>query len=239
MLKIAICEDERRYAEDLEWCLKVWAANAGINIGIRKYEDGSLLLESLAREGMFDLIFLDIEMDKMNGLETAAEVRKKDVLTAIIFFSQYEDYYKEAYSVHPFQFLSKPIHPKKLEKTMDAYMEVRGRNVETFAFHINRTRYCIRLFEILYFHSENRHITVVCENQKYTFYGKLGVVQKEMEESNTCFLRIHQSYLVNINYVKEFHYKELVLFNGQSLYISRDNRKKVRELQMLLLDKEF
>ena len=79
----------------------------------------------------------------------------------------------------------------------------------------------------------------MCENQKYTFYGKLGVVQKEMEEGNSCFLRIHQSYLVNMDYVKEFHYKELILFNGQSLRISRENRKKIRELQMLLLDEEF
>ena len=119
---------------------------------------------------------------------------------------------------------------------MDAYMDLKGRGDETFVFYINRSRYSIRLRQIMYFFSENRHITLVCEDQKYTFYGKLGDVQKEMEEKNSYFLRIHQSYLVNLDYVKEFHYKELVLFNGKSLDISRENRKKMRELQMLLLD---
>lgn len=239
MLKIAICEDERKYAEDLEWGLKVWAANAGINVRIKKYRDAAGLFDGLVEEGMFDIFFLDIEVDDMNGLEIAELVREQDVLTTIIFVSQYEDYYKEAYNVHPFHFLSKPINPKKLEKTMDAYMAVRGRNVETFSFYIKRIRYSVRINEIIYFFSENRHVTIVCENQKYTFYGKLGMVQKEMEEKNSCFLRIHQSYLVNMDYVKEFHYKELILFNGQSLYISRENRKKMRELQMLLLDEGF
>ncbi|MBD5548615.1 MAG: response regulator transcription factor [Lachnospiraceae bacterium] len=239
MLKIAICEDERRYAEDLEWGIKVWAANEGINVGIKKYKDSTQLFDGLIREGMFDIFFLDIEIDEMNGIEIAELVREEDVLTTIIFVSQYEDYYKEAYNVHPFHFLSKPINPQKLEKTMDAYMAMRGRGIETFTFHIRRTRYSVRVNEIIYFFSENRHITVVCENRKYTFYGKLGVIQKEMEEGNSCFLRIHQSYLVNMDYVKEFHYKELILFNGQSLHISRENRKKIRELQMLLLDEEF
>lgn len=238
-MKIAICEDERKHAEDLEQGLKVWAVNAGINIRIQKYDNGDHLFDGICKENGFDIFFLDIGMDEMNGLETAAMVRAADIFTTIIFVSQYEDYYKEAYEVHPFQFLDKPVDPVKLQKTMDAYMEIKGRVDETYVFYINRVRYSIRLNDILYFFSKNRYITVVCQDCKYTFYGKLGDVQKEMEERDSCFLRIHQSYLVNLDYVKEFHYKELILFNGQSLDISRDNRKRMRELQMLLLDEGF
>lgn len=238
-MKIAICEDERKHAEDLEQGLKVWAVNAGINIRIQKYDNGDHLFDGICKENGFDIFFLDIGMDEMNGLEAAAMVRAADIFTTIIFVSQYEDYYREAYEVHPFQFLDKPVDPVKLQKTMDAYMEIKGRVDETYVFYINRVRYSIRLNDILYFFSKNRYITVVCQDCKYTFYGKLGDVQKEMEERDSCFLRIHQSYLVNLDYVKEFHYKELILFNGQSLDISRDNRKRMRELQMLLLDEGF
>lgn len=239
MLKIAICEDERKHAEDLERELKVWAVNAGINIRIKKYDNGDHLFDGISKENGFDVFFLDIGMDEMNGLEAAAMVRAADIFTTIIFVSQYEDYYKEAYEAHPFQFLDKPVDPVKLQKTMDAYMEIKGRADDTYVFYINRIRYSIRLNDILYFFSKNRYITIVCQDCKYTFYGKLGDVQKEMEERDSCFLRIHQSYLVNLDYVKEFHYKELILFNGQSLDISRDNRKRMRELQMLLLDEGF
>lgn len=236
MLKIAICEDEPRYAEDLEWCLQVWATNSGNNIKIRKFDNGVPLLSCIDVNGAFDLIFLDVEMDKMDGLETAAKIREKDFITSLIFVSQYEDYYKKAYEVHPFHFLSKPIHPKKLEETMDSFMRMKRQDVETFTFNINKTRYSLLLNDIIYFYSESRHVHAVCREQKYTFYGKLGVVQKELEEKDNRFLRIHQSYLVNMKYVKEFHYKELVLFNGQSLYISKENRKKMREIHMMLLE---
>lgn len=236
MLKIAICDDEKRYAEDLEWCLKVWAANTGNNTFIRKFDGGAPLLECLNVTGVFDVIFLDVEMEKMSGLETAAEIRRKDFITAIIFISQYEKYYKEAYDVHPFHFLSKPVNPKKLEETMDAFMRMKGQDIETFTFNINKTRHSLQLNDIVYFYSECRHVTAVCRDQKYSFYGKLNDVQAKLEEKNNRFLRIHQSYLVNMKYVREFHYREVVLFNGQSLYISKENRKKMREIHMMLLE---
>lgn len=236
MLKIAICEDERKYAEDLEWCLQVWATNTGNNVKIRKFDNGVPLLSCINENGMFDVIFLDVEMERMNGLETAARIREKDFITTIIFVSQYEDYYKEAYNVHPFHFLCKPINPKKLEETMNAYMAMKRQDIEIFTFNINKARYSLCLNDIIYFYSECRHITAVCREQKYTFYGKLNDVQKELEEKNNRFLRIHQSYLVNMKYVKEFHYKELVLANGQSLLISKENRRKMREIHMMLLN---
>lgn len=239
MLKIAICEDEKRYADDLEWCLQVWATNTGNNIKTRKFDNGIPLLSCIDVNGMFDVIFLDVEMDKMNGLETAAKIREKDFVTTLIFVSQYESYYKEAYNVHPFHFLSKPINSKKLEETMDSFMVMKRQAIETFTFNINKARYSLQLNDIIYFYSESRHVTAVCKEQKYTFYRKLNDVQKELEKKDNRFLRIHQSYLVNMKYVKEFHYREVVLFNGQSLYISKENRRKMREIHMMLLDESF
>ena len=92
MLKIAICEDERRYAEDLEWGLKIWAVNAGVNVQIKMYDNGERLFDGIYEENNFDIFFLDIGIEEMNGLEIAALVREMDVQATIIFVSQYEDY---------------------------------------------------------------------------------------------------------------------------------------------------
>ena len=237
MLVIAICEDEKQYADKLEKDLRIWAVNAAVNVRIKKFAGGDLLLASILKEGMFDLIFMNIEMEGINGLETAAKIRETDYITTLIFVSQYEDYYREAYQVHPFHFLSKPVSLKELKETMDAYMKMKNQDIETFTFAVRKAQYNLRLNDIVYFCSEYRHVTVVCEDQRYSFYGKLSEVQRELEEKNSHFLRIHQSYLVNTKYIKEYHYSKVILHNGETLSVSRDNRKKMREIHMLLAEK--
>ena len=100
MIKVAICDDIREFRDDIERKLEIWSAEKGINISVRKFDDGVPLLHCLNDNGMFDMIFLDIEMEKLNGMETATRIRKADYITAIVFISQYEDYYKDAYNVH-------------------------------------------------------------------------------------------------------------------------------------------
>lgn len=236
MLKIAICEDEKRYMEELEKCLRVWAVNAAANIKIRKYSGGEPLLSDIHAGEAFDLIFMDIEMEGMSGLETAACIRERDYTTSLIFVSQHENYYKEAYHAYPFCFLNKPIDFKEFETTMDAYMKMSKQDIETFTFSIKKAQYHLRLNDIIYFCSERRHVIAVCKEQRYSFYGKLSEVQKELENRTDRFLRIHQSYLVNTKYVKEYRYSSVILHNGESLYISKEKRKAMREIHMLLME---
>lgn len=236
MLQIAICENEEQYADQLEKYLRIWALNAAVNVRIKKYTSGEMLLSGMKKDGMFDLIFMDIEMEGMSGLETAAKIRETDYLTALIFVSQYEDYYREAYHVHPFHFLGKPVNLEELEETMDAYMKMKNQDMETFSFTIRKAQYNLRLNDIIYFYSEYRQVTAVCNDQKYSFYSKLSEVQRELEGKSSYFLRIHQSYLVNTRYVKEYHYNNVVMHNGEILCVSRENRKRMSEIHMLLME---
>ena len=236
MIKIAICEDEERFAEALEKSIKVWAAKRALNVKIRKFDNCIPLLYCINENGMFDVIFMDVEMEKMNGLETAARIREKDYITTLIFISQYEDYYKEAYNVHPFHFLSKPIGQEKLDEVMDSYIRMKKQDMENFTYCVNKSQYAIPLSEVLYFNSERRHISMVCREGVTVFYGKLGEVEEQIAAKNCKFLRIHQSFLVNIKYIREYHYENLIMANGQNLAISRDNRKKMREIHKLLLE---
>ncbi|GFI48531.1 accessory gene regulator A [Lachnospiraceae bacterium] len=235
MLKIAICDSESQYAQELGRCIGTWAANAGYNVKVKTFSHGDLLLSCLQEKGMFDLIFLDIEKDTGSGLQTAARIRERDFITSIVFVSWY-DYYKEAYEAHPFYFLHKPANPAKVGEILDAYMKMRYQDIETFTFGINKAQYNLRLNDIMYFYSERRHVNAVCKDRQYTFYGKLGEVQRRLEEKTNRFLRIHQSFLVNMKFVKEYRYSELVMYTGEALYISKENRKKMRDIHSLLLE---
>ncbi len=236
MLRIAICEDEKEFADSLEKSLKNWEMKRGLNVSIRKFDHGTPLLYCINDNGMFDLIFMDVVMDKMNGLETAAKIRETDHITSIIFLSQYDEYFKQAYEVHPFHFLSKPVAQEELERVMDSFMEMKKQDVETFAFCINKSQYVIPLSEVLYFNSERRHINIICKDRTYVFYGKLGEVQAEIEKKNCKFIRIHQSFLVNAKHIRTYHYETVVMENGETLAISRDKRKRMVDVHKMFLE---
>ncbi len=237
MINIAICEDEVKFANSLENHIKVWAAKCAVNVKIRKFDNGIPLLHCISDNGMFDTIFMDVEMDKMNGLEAAAQIRETDYITTIIFISQYEDYYKEAYNVHPFHFLSKPVSQNEIDEVMSAFVKMKKQDTEIFSYFVNKALHSIPLSEVLYFNSERRSIHMVCRDGVKVFYGKLGEVEEQIADKNCKFLRIHQSFLVNAKYIREYHYNNLIMANGDNLTISRDNRKKVREIHKLLLEK--
>ena len=236
MLKIAICDDMLSFADELEKNIQVWAIKEGINVKVRKFDDGVPLLFSISENGTYDLIFMDVEMERMNGLEAAAKIRENDFLTTLVFMSQYEDYYKEAYKVHPFHFISKPVSQIKLNRLMEAYMAMKKQDVETFTFVISKAQYTVHISDILYFNSEKRHIYVVCKDKTYSFYGKLNDVQKAVEGKNCRFLRTHQSFLVNMKYIKEYHYSDLVMSNGKALLISKDYRRRMSEVHKLMME---
>lgn len=233
MLKIAICDDVKSYMDILEKNIWAWATQNGINVKVRKFDGGKPLLHCIDDNGMFDLIFLDVELKRMNGLEVAAKIREHDYFTAIIFISQYDDYYKEAYNFHPFHFLSKPIGQNLINDVLDSFIRMKMRDRETYSFSVNKSQYTLHLSDILYFGSERRQVYAVCQDATYMFYGKLCDVQKQLEEKNTKFIRIHQSYLVNMKYIREYRYTDVMMSNGDILLISKDNRKKVRSIHML------
>lgn len=237
MLKIAICDDIKEFREDIEKKIQIWSVEKGINISIRKFDGGAPLLHCISDNGMFDMIFMDVELGEANGMEIAARIREGDYITAIVYVSQYEDYYKEAYNTHPFHFLSKPIKQNRIDEVMNAYMEMKKHNLETFSFHINKSKYTIWISDILYFNSEKRLINIICRNEAFTIYGKLKEIEKQLADKNSKFLRIHQSFLVNMRYIREYRYSEVVLSNGETLLISKENRKRVREMHMLLMDR--
>lgn len=236
MLRIAICDDEKEYADNLEKGVWLWAMEEGINITVRKFDSGTALLSCINENGMFDLIFMDVEMEKLDGIGTAAKIRENDYITAFIFVSQYEDYYQKAYDVHPFHFLSKPVDINKLREIMDSYLRMKKRDLETYTFIINKACFTLHLKEILYFYSEGRQVHIVAQKENYTFYGKLNKVQEELEKRDCRFLRIHYSFLVNMRYIKEYHYSSVVMYNGDELCISKDNRKRMSYIHMLMLE---
>ncbi len=137
MLRIGICDDIR---EKVEKQVRQITYQMGIRADIRKCYSGMDLLMEIELSGQFDIILLDIELGGMNGIETARQIRENDVNCNIIFITSFEQYSKEAISVHPFAFVDKPITYAQMEKFIsDVYEKLQID--DKFAFKSNKTYY--------------------------------------------------------------------------------------------------
>ena len=109
MINIAICDDDVAMTATIEKMLYVIAKEQNIKISSAVFFDGSTLVANIRQGVCYDLIYLDIEMHNVNGINAAELIRNMEIPALIIYVSSYEKYLKELFSTEPFRFLSKPI----------------------------------------------------------------------------------------------------------------------------------
>lgn len=235
MLKIAICDDEITIVEQIRQYLEDIEKSANRQLEIVEFYSGVKLVETAAEKGNFDIIFLDIEMDIMNGIHTALKIREIDINVLLIYVSSHEGYYQQLFEVEPFRFIKKPINKKVFTDIFLKGIQRIEMKVRDFHFQYNKSIIKIPLKDIMYFDSERRTINIHTEDKIYTYYDKLDSVEKSVKNDNIIFIRIHKSYLVNYQYIKQWEYTQVTLYNGYTIQISEDRRKKIRKIYMELL----
>lgn len=233
MLRIAICDDDRRFTGELEEMVRREAAETGTTVDTEVYSDGDTLVADIEKGYRYDLIFLDIEMERVNGINAARQIRRMDRSALLIYVSGYDQYLKELFEVEPFRFLSKPVDKEKFRKYFrDACIRI-GETETYYRFSFNKKIGKVAVRDIVYFESRNRVVHIfMADGSVARFYGQLNAVEKELSEGRQEFLRIHQSYLVNYSYIEKMSFSEVtvIMGNGEKkpLKISEDREKAVR-----------
>ena len=115
MIRIAVCDDDKNAVMTIEEMLLELSAKGNSKVRIETYSDGAFLLNDIRRGVEFDLLYLDIEMEQLDGLSLAREFRKDHPNAVLIYISNHESYLKELFEVDTFRFLSKPINTEKFE----------------------------------------------------------------------------------------------------------------------------
>lgn len=234
MLRIAVCDDDRRFTAKLEDMILQEAMQAGISAETEIYSDGDTLIADIQKGYRYELIFLDIEMERINGIRAAHVIREMDRSVLLIYVSGYEQYLKELFEVEPFRFLQKPLECERFHRYFQEACERIGDTDAFYQFTFNKNIHRISLRDTVYFESRNRVVYIVMDNgtEEY-FYGKLNDVERQLKGSRYRFLRIHQSYLVNYSYIKRMNFSDITIVTGNgkeiSLRISEDREKKIRK----------
>ena len=205
MLRIAICDDEEYFQEYIKEILINYQEDKGVFYEIDTFGSGKTMIESEIEIVQYKIVFLDISMDELDGILTAQKIRKisKDIF--IVFVSAYVSYSLEGYKVNAVRFILKDnkTFPAAIYECMDAIFEKINYKAVWKEFDFIGGKKKIPLDQILYIESRLHKLEfhmIGSDFQKYMLYGTLNKIEREFIEAD--FLRIHQSYLVNMKYIE-------------------------------------
>lgn len=215
-MKIAICEDEQNWIDSLKQLLFEYFNLRHIDYYLSVFSNGAELIEN---PKSYDIIFMDYQMDGLNGIEVSRQIRKVNNNSTIVFVSSFPNVAIDAFEVDAFRFLVKPIDKEKLFQTLDL---IRKR-MESDDFLVIKSRTettSIRMSEIILCESDGRHSLI------YTTHGITNISRniKEIEHQlpNEKFFRCHKAYIVSFAHIRTFSNTEVMLDNGKSAFISRN-----------------
>lgn len=217
MMKLAICDDDLVVHEQI-YSLLEDEKFSHLSFDVIDFNSGEELLDYYSSGEKADIIFLDIEMETTSGIEAAQKIRETDEDTIIIFISSHSCYIFESFRVEALHFMIKPIDEYE-------FFDVFTRAIQKF----NRTRsflplqkgnelYKIKIDDIVFVESYMRHIAVHTTSEVIEAVGKLSELLKALEPHG--FIRIHQGFIVNMNYIKKIDKKDVVLTDDKKLSIS-------------------
>ena len=195
-MKIAVCDDDKLLTGEIDGQLQRIQQKMGISFETDIFFDGETLWEAIEKHGSYDIIYLDIEMENMDGITVARKIREQDPYTILLFVSSYDSYYEQLFEVEPLRFLRKPINPEKFEEYFKiAYGRLMNLD-ERLHFEFNKRLYQIPYRSIMYMESRRRVIHLI-ENggQEYRFYMKMNDLMQEISRVGHMFIRIHCSYV--------------------------------------------
>lgn len=197
MLNISICEDEKIQADELEKMIQEKLNNINIDYSIQKFSSGEELLNAYSEDT--DIIFLDIKMSKLSGMDTARKIRKIDKNVEIIFTTALQEYVFEAYEVRAFRYLLKPIDKELLFNYLELCInELNSRN-KKICLKNKSDMIVLNTDDILYVEVIRKEITIYTETENYSIKMSLKSLEDMLNGKN--FFKCHNSYLVNLDKV--------------------------------------
>lgn len=215
-LNIAICDDEKAIREQINELIEKEKAGIGTNL----YETGDALL---AADKKFDIVFLDIQMEGTDGIETAKKLRERDEDAILIFITGIREYVFQAFDVAAFYYLLKPVEADKFHEVFrraERELEKRKKQRRETVFIKTRNRsFSLEKDSILYIESRGKKVEIHTAGDTIEVYASMNEMEGQLGDG---FFRCHRGYLVNMAYVAEYDSESITLNNGEYVYLAKE-----------------
>lgn len=228
MLRIAVCDDDTEFLKQAVNLIERWSEQSKIPSEIFQFDNGDALIAKNALDRI-DIIFLDIMMPLLNGMDTARELRQKDNAVKIIFLTSSPEFALESYSVKAQGYLLKPVSYEKIKEILDEC---------SHAFDTEPKNIVLKTpfgYQKLYYHDIEY---AEAQNKRVIFYLRSGKTIEAVDpfysfenRFTDCdgFFKCHRSYLVQLSNVDHFSTTEIITKSGSKIPIARGYGKAFQE----------
>jgi len=233
MLEIAIVEDEIEMGNLLEGYLNQLFASEKRDCHISYFDNGIKFLNKFRSQ--YDLIFLDIKMPSIDGMELAKKIRAMDTKVMIIFVTSLAQYAIKGYEVNAFDYILKPIDFYNFKLKMTRALPFLNKNNDySFTIDYKNVIKRIDVDELMYIEIYNHHLYFhLSSGEKIPSYGTMKTYTERLK--NSSFVLCNQCYFVNLKYVKEVT-NDFVTVGEDKLALSRPRRQDfIRHLNNYLV----
>lgn len=218
-MRIALCDDQPEQLEQIYKLIFDWN-NKPADLTVHCYDNGNALLKS-HHTTPFDIIFLDVIMPQLSGMETAKELRQSDRTVKLVFLTTSAEFAVEAFSVKASNYLLKPLDPEKLHRCLDELSAEFQVSVRRICIRSVRSVYRVAVADIEYIESQNKRILFVLANGQTILSNEPLYTYEEKLTLEDGFFKCSRSFIVNIHKIDTFTTKEIRMQSGARIPISR------------------
>ena len=215
-MRIAICDDESDFRKVLRQAIdtsNVLPQDAEIS----ELADGATLISS-HKACPYDIIFLDIQMSGISGMEAGHEIRGADRNVIIIFLTSHKQFVFQSFKIEAFDFITKPVDDTAVHEVLCRALKKYREQHYILQINWQDTSHSLDASEIIYLESSGRHVTFITRERQYMCVGKLTEYEERLLPYG--FLRCHHSFLVNMKYIKSIEVTSIVTTTGHDVHMS-------------------
>lgn len=214
-MKILICDDEIQYVEMLQSNIQAYMQCHSLNCHITVATSPEQVVKS---NMCYDLAFLDIQMEGMDGITLAKKLKEQNGKIALFFVTNYDEYQDDAMDLRAFRFFSKPFDINRLYSGLDKAMEyIDGAYVDIFLYS-NNIQQRILVDDILYITRLNRQVVLITKSEKLIVRENYDILCDKMP--SLFFYPVHKSFYINLHYIKRYAYSEVYLTNDTRIPVA-------------------
>ena len=239
-MKLAVIEDEQAHSELLTSYLENWGVERDISLQIKTFVSAEQFLFVWEEQWDFDVLFVDIQMGDMNGMEMAKKIRQTDQDIPIVFTTGIADYLEEGYEVEALYYCLKPLSKEKLDRCMDRVLQREARE-HYVVVQAGEDKVKLPVERIAYVEARG-HVCLVeyCTREGKTLHVEVKESLSDLERmfADYDFVKCHRSYLCRVGCIHHIGKTEIVFDNGSHIPVSRRmyaemNRAFIRHFRRL------
>ena len=234
---IAVCDDCPRERENTVAMVRRWSEESGIPVRILSCENGDELLTKM-RSASVDVLFLDILMPLLNGMDTARELRQTNTATHIVFLTASPEFALDSYEVKAKGYLIKPATYDKIKAVLEEYTCAVPDERKSVVFKTPFGYQKLFLHNIEYIEAQNRRVVLfLTDGHSVETAEPLHAVEEKLAD-DPSFFRCHRSYLVYLPNIDRFNTTEITTRSGHRLPVARASAKPLKEAYFSLMFEE-